>query len=325
MILIFSSGIYDKSTDIIIEYLKSEDLKYFKITPYDIAFNNQIEILNDNIYIKLNDINHELNIDKITTVFLRKWNVENEINHFLLNKTIPTDMEGIKNVYIKEINAISNYLFHRLKKCRWFPYFDSLNTNKLIQSFEAAQIGFHTPNFILTSCSKNIDINENNKKITKLIDSQFLSKTNNGGFFSYTNSLENCIIQDTFFPSYIQNSVMKDFEIRVFFIDNKMFSFAIFSQENDMSLIDSRKSDLSNKVRISSYCLTEEVEKKIILLMNNLNLSTGSIDLIMSIDGGVYFLEVNPFGQFNSLSFDSNYFIEKEIVKIFKKYYHEKK
>ncbi|MDO9254630.1 MAG: hypothetical protein Q7U54_03885 [Bacteroidales bacterium] len=49
--------------------------------------------------------------------------------------------------------------------------------------------------------------------------------------------------------------------------------------------------------------------------MKKLKLNMGSIDIIKSIEGKYYFLEINPVGQYDFVSFHCNYNIHMEIAK----------
>ena len=48
--------------------------------------------------------------------------------------------------------------------------------------------------------------------------------------------------------------------------------------------------------------------------MNEIDLNTGSIDLLLTGKGDYYFLEVNPVGQFEWLNYYGNFFLEKKIA-----------
>jgi len=61
--------------------------------------------------------------------------------------------------------------------------------------------------------------------------------------------------------------------------------------------------------------LSEDLKEKIILLMKILDLNTGSIDLIKSTDEKIYFLEINPIGQYGMVSSPCNYYLDKLIAK----------
>ncbi|STD14031.1 ATP-GRASP peptide maturase, grasp-with-spasm system [Chryseobacterium carnipullorum] len=62
------------------------------------------------------------------------------------------------------------------------------------------------------------------------------------------------------------------------------------------------------------FKLPESIEKMIDTLMKRISLESGSIDLLYSTDNIFYFLEVNPVGQFDMVSFPCNYHLEKEIA-----------
>ena len=48
--------------------------------------------------------------------------------------------------------------------------------------------------------------------------------------------------------------------------------------------------------------------------MDNLDLNSGSIDIILTPDNKYVFLEVNPVGQFEQVSFPCNYGLFKEVA-----------
>lgn len=45
--------------------------------------------------------------------------------------------------------------------------------------------------------------------------------------------------------------------------------------------------------------------------MKGLNINMGSVDLLKASDGDIYFLEINPVGQFGLVSNFCNYHLEK--------------
>lgn len=123
-------------------------------------------------------------------------------------------------------------------------------------------------------------------------------------------------IPQTFFPSLFQENISKKFELRVFFLKDHFYTMAIFSQNHQESKNDSRRATSLKQIRKIPFNLPQEVERKLLKLMNNLDLDTGSIDMIVSTDNIYYFLEVNPIGQFGDLSYFCNYHIESKIFQI---------
>lgn len=64
------------------------------------------------------------------------------------------------------------------------------------------------------------------------------------------------------------------------------------------------------------FYFTRGYFKKIKKFVYDNEYTTGSIDLIYSVDNQFIFLEINPMGQFDWLSGNCNYHIEKKIAEI---------
>ena len=118
----------------------------------------------------------------------------------------------------------------------------------------------------------------------------------------------------TFFPTLFQELIEKKYEIRIFYLNGKCFSNAIFSQLNEKTSIDFRIKPNGVPNRRVPFKLPEATRLKVVRLMETLNLDCGSIDLIATPDGDYVFLEINPVGQFGMTSFCGNYHLEKEIA-----------
>jgi len=97
-------------------------------------------------------------------------------------------------------------------------------------------------------------------------------------------------------------------------MNNRFFSCAIFSQNNEKTKIDFRNYDSNNPNRTPPINLPEDLKKKIKSFMSDISLNCGSLDLIYSKSKKFYFLEVNPDGQFSQVSIPCNFNIEREIA-----------
>ena len=82
---------------------------------------------------------------------------------------------------------------------------------------------------------------------------------------------------------------------------------AIFSQNDPQTKTDFRKYNDVTPNRFVPCKLNEDEQDKIHKLMTSINLNCGSLDFIKSTDGKLYFLEVNPTGQFGMVDFPCNY------------------
>ena len=183
----------------------------------------------------------------------------------------------------------------------------------------AKNIGLSIPDTILTSSKKDlIRFYKNNEEVIfKCISDPIVLKENEKKMMLYTSLLnkeELDQLSDFFFPTLFQQRILKEYEIRVFFINDCFYSMAIFSSNNKKTEVDFRVYDFENPNRTVPYQLPDEIKQKLTSLMNLMDLNTGSIDLMRGVDGEYYFLEVNPVGQFGNVSEICNYYIEKKIA-----------
>ena len=91
---------------------------------------------------------------------------------------------------------------------------------------------------------------------------------------------------------------------------------AIFSQNNVNTQVDYRNYDHEKPNRCVPYNLPNTIKRKIFKFMKYKKIDTGSIDIIFSTNNKYFFLENNPQGQFDWLTKNCNYNIEKEIAEI---------
>ena len=118
-----------------------------------------------------------------------------------------------------------------------------------------------------------------------------------------------------FSQSLFQQYIPKKYEIRSFYLKGQFRSMAIFSQQNEKTKLDFRNYDQERPNRNVPYNLPKSLEQKLHKLMLKLDINCGSMDIIVTPDDQYYFLEVNPFGQFQWLSKGCNYFLERMIAK----------
>jgi len=117
-----------------------------------------------------------------------------------------------------------------------------------------------------------------------------------------------------FLPSLFQEYIDKKYEIRSFYLNGVFKSMAIFSQQNEKTKTDFRNYDHDRPNRCVPYELPKWYEKKLHRLMLKLDINCGSFDIIVTPEDEYYFLEVNPIGQFQWLSKNCNYYIERMIA-----------
>jgi ATP-GRASP peptide maturase of grasp-with-spasm system len=208
-----------------------------------------------------------------------------------------------------------------LVKAKWLSNpLDLKNISKPDVLRKAKLLGLDVPNTLVTNCKKELTkfLKENKKLILKPIHEVkdlFIDKEY---YLQYTSLFDETTLNklpDIFFPTLFQEALEKKIEIRSFFLKNKFYSMAIFSQSDPQTQVDFRHYNDEKPNRTIPYNLPKIVEKNLIKLMRLLKLDTGSIDIVVTEDSRFVFLEVNPIGQFGMVSYPCNYPIEKDIAK----------
>src|SRR5262249_7689684 len=181
------------------------------------------------------------------------------------------------------------------------------------------------PEFYIFNEKKSIKnlIKHDEQYITKsMSDGVYLfeSEEKRKGYFTYTEVLTKESIEgypEKISPSFMQNKIEKQYEVRVFYLDGRCFAWAIFSQSDNQTRTDYRKYNGQKPNRVVPYVLPEHLIKKLSDLFKKIGLNTGSVDLMVDLQNNYYFLEINPVGQFGVLSQVTNYQLEAEIAKWF--------
>lgn len=311
MILIFSYA-DEVSTDLVIDWLNYYEHPYVRINPYDLYGKRTWAAVNHSLF----HINGTpIPFNEVNAVWFRKFSFQEGSDLEQL-----TDKEG-KRYLIKERQTIFNYLLFLLDKKKWLTHHSKASPNKCILLSKAQQVGLAIPTtHIVNNTQDGIYITaDNHSYIYKPIDGGFVLNTYEGAYTMYTKEFDKKIfdydeLPSVFGPSLIQENIEKEYEVRTFYLCGKLYSMAIFSQDDDLTKVDFRNYNRECPNRNVPYQLPDSVEKKIDLLMQEIGLNCGSLDLIKSTDGEYYFLEVNPVGQFGMVDFPCNYGLHEKVA-----------
>lgn len=195
----------------------------------------------------------------------------------------------------------------------------NFKVNKLTMLLYAQECGLNVPQSIITSDKMHMQqaLKHFSGSITKTIGYQLMYEVEGGVNAAYTEELTYQDLDDyeqVFFPSLIQKKIEKKYEVRSFFLVDKFYSMAIFSQNNQKTKTDFRKYDRDVPNRTVPFNLPRVIETQLKRLFQKINLDTGSVDLLIDKDGNFIFLEINPVGQFSFVSKPCNFLLEKEIA-----------
>jgi len=312
MILILSSS-SDINVDYVISWLNQYDQEYIRLNADEIIESNfKLSLSNNSICI--NDLT--INPNEVEVVWYRKFGGFSKTNYFKKTSDYIShlDLQQLSSEYNSILNAIISLFKHK----NWItpPWLSQVNKLDMISL--ARDFGISVPESWIISSKKELQSIQNlgYKLISKSIFEPYFIQVEEGFYSMFTKQVEaKDILPKTFFPSFVQEHIPKEYEIRIFYLNGKFYSMAIFSQLSKITQMDFRKFDVTDPTRRVPYNLPFEVKMKINKMLTKIGLNCCSIDLIKSSkDGQYYFLEINPTGEFGMVSHPCNYEIYKNIA-----------
>ncbi|MEN5309888.1 grasp-with-spasm system ATP-grasp peptide maturase [Chryseobacterium cucumeris] len=297
MILILSTN-QETTTNEVIKWLKALNKAFIRVHEDEIF---EIKVCKNRIF--LQSQRNNFFIEDITSVWYRRGGLQ-FIRKEYNNPSI--------NAYMNETQYwLEDYVIKLLEAKKHINKQSNSHLNKLFVLDQAKKAGLKVPEYYLAENTDQLIVN---KTITKSIAENIILKSV-GNFpegILYT-SLVTEKEKKNFFITFFQEMIEKDFEVRAFYLNGKIWSTAIFSQNDKKTQIDHRKYNHETPNRNVRYNLSKEIEEKIHILMLQLDINCGSLDFIKT-KNDFYFLEINPVGQFLGLSAICNYLLEKEIA-----------
>lgn len=308
MILIFTTS-HDLATTLVCNRLN----KNFHRINSDI---DEIEVVIDinngrkciNIILNKDEI---VNLEDITAIWYRRG--------FGITDNYIKNTDYIFSSYFHQNMVTINNFFSEFTSDRTLgSYIHEMNVNKLTNLHLASETGMLIPPCIVTSCKNEVKkfSSTHGKTIIKPVKNPFFFEhegeivTPSSGILLLNDDME---LPDKFSLSMFQKYIEKKFELRIFFLYDAYYAFAIFSQIHEDSKMDYRDGN-PYLTRSVPYVLPNVFLKKLKSFRKKTNLTTGSIDIIVDQKLDFYFLEVNPSGQFLSLSQNCNAYLEKSIA-----------
>lgn len=217
-----------------------------------------------------------------------------------------------------EYEALLNNFFLTVSAEKWLsmPHFIRLAENKLFQIKHATALGFKVPETLVTNVKSELlsFASQYEDVIIKPLKSGRIREIEYDRLI-YTNKLRSEHLQniDQFdlSPCIFQRQIEKLYELRITVVGEEVFTASVASQEDQETVVDWRR----KKLKFISYELPKEIKEKCIGLVKSLGLCFGAIDMIKSIDGNYYFLEINPNGQWAWVEIDTGLPISESIIK----------
>ena len=280
-----------------------------------------IEPFSNTVFEFDNDV--RLDARNVNVVYNRKWFPNEYLNRIAINDNKDWSLVDFLK---RENNEFNYFFFNALNEAKWINTHKASGINKLDQMLLAIAVGLRVPDSIVTSEKAKVAAffeKHNGKIITKSLVARLNIKFDGDSYANYTTAVDEAFLSELperFHHSLFQECIVKQFEIRVFYLDGKFYSVAYFTEQDDLSFVDYRLSYRSPTFRTEVFNLPQEVKDKLKTFMQRANLITGSFDIIYSINGEFVFVEVNPSGIFDNVSAAGNFNIEKEFAKMLIKY-----
>ena len=117
-------------------------------------------------------------------------------------------------------------------------------------------------------------------------------------------------------PAIFQELIAKDYELRVTVAGKKIFPVKIDSQKNPLTIVDWRNPLCIDKLAYSATTLDPRIELFCLEMLRTLDLQFGAFDFVVDKEGDIYFLEINPNGQWYWLEDLTGSLISDAIVDI---------
>lgn len=324
MILLLTRG-DDGSTHTIIEWLIALKKEFVRLNADD----ERTKILYYDIGKKMLLIEHEsriVNLFDSTSVWHRRrgFSLKSvDIDPSVMDQPVFPDAGGLHKRHLEqEMTTLIEFIHTHLSPDKVIGNPETYSLNKFKVLAIAGKYGLIVPeSYIITRKDQLVKLMEETGRmfITKALSNGVYKFTSKFGYYSYTEQLTVERLEkmpDQFFPSLVQVEIRKKYELRVFYLMGQFYAMAIFSQNDEATQTDFRKYNRKKPNRFVPYLLPEEIRRQLRCVLDELDLNTGSIDLIVDTDGRYIFLEVNPVGQFGMTSRPCNYYLEKKIAEL---------
>ncbi len=327
MILLLSNSIFQPSIDDVIDWLRYFRVPFIRVNGLNVNEINSLLLTFNSKEESVIVVNGQHIIPaEIKAIWYYRWYHPQNYGDIKIDPSLSHVEGNIMNRLGKELDTVAAYFFHLFQDAYWLTGINSGIMNKLITLKQATEAGLDIPETVVVTTKEQLKAFKHKHKeiITKPVYELFHFEFEQHTYSSYTTVITDKIesLEPVISPTLLQEKIEKEFEIRSFYLEGKLYSMAIFSQNDKQTSLDFRKYNKQKPNRNVPYQLPADTEEKLIRLLQRNKLNTASIDLIKCRSGRHVFLEINPVGQFGMTSLPCNYYLEREIAKTLISYDH---
>jgi glutathione synthase/RimK-type ligase-like ATP-grasp enzyme len=234
---------------------------------------------------------------------------------------------AIENEWKSVRNFIYKYLAKHTKTLSNF--FKVSEVNKFEMLTVASFCGLKIPFSSIISSKKELkkQVEKLGKVITKPVYEVIEKQEKQQSYYSdsavllTTEMIDN--LNENFVPTLVQEYIEKLYELRITFINGEIFSTALFTQNDNQTVINQKHYNYAKKTRAVPYQLPKQIEAKIYQFFKVINTNFGCVDMIVTPKQEYVFIEINLNGQFGYYSDVANYYVEKSIANYLSNMNHE--
>lgn len=293
--------------DLFFEYLTTKNIPYFRLNSDKLNHDQKISI-SPNSFELTDEFGNTIKSEDIKAVWHRKsWQIDT-----------PEDLdEAYKKIFLKEYSTLRYNLLTALEHVPWINPFENENKidgNKMLQLKIAEKNGLSVPKTLFSNDGEAVTSFFHNHCSGKMVAKLHgvISKSMSGENFLSTNIIDQDSLEDIadieYCPMIFQPYIEKEYELRIVYLDGEFFTGKINNSENADWRI------ARGNYFWSEYQLPENIKTGLTMMMKEMGLYLGAIDMICGKDGKYYFLEVNPQGEWGMLQKDLNFPIAQRIA-----------
>ncbi len=252
----------------------------------------------DNERVILRDRDRVLDFNKVSSVWYRRVAIGAKIPQTMESQFRKASIGESRATIGGAIASIRGFHLDRLPNIRF-------SENKQLQLQVAREIGLDTPRTLTTNNPEAVKqfIREcEGGMISKMLSSFAIYDDRGRENVVFTNPVKDVDLEDLdglrFCPMTFQEKLAKKLELRTTIVGKNIFTAAVDSQALDKAQFDWRRQGLALIDAWQAYQLPSQIEEKLLKLMSYFGLNYGAIDIILTPDDRLVFLEVNPCGEF---------------------------
>lgn len=179
-----------------------------------------------------------------------------------------------------------------------------LGRKKMLQLCIARELGLRIPRTIITNEPeqvRNFYVSCGKRIIFKAIYGEFLNYGDRGGYNIPTTIVSPAHLDRLDLirrlPGLFQEYIEKSYELRITVVGREIFAVKIESQRNELSVVDWRNPACIDSLEYSLQDIPQELARACFEMLSRMGLVFGAFDFIVNPKGEIWFLEVNPNGQ----------------------------